>query len=167
MRSARVRLPRDSTLFTTWVTRTDRYTGSGWRSRRGAGPLRGMSGLLLGAVAAACLAPLAHSGGVEGAPDHLVPHAGQVLHPTAADQHDRVLLEVVPDAGDVGRHLDPAREAYPRHLAQGRVGLLGRRRVDAGAHPPALGRALEGRRLRLGALGLTSFADELGDGGHA
>ena len=36
------RLPRCRSLFTSWVTTTDRCTGSGMRSRRGAEPLRGI-----------------------------------------------------------------------------------------------------------------------------
>src|SRR5664279_1987511 len=107
MRSARVRFPRLSTRFTTWVTSTEWYTGSGINSRRTAGPLRGTSGLLLGAVAATGLIALTHAGCVECSADHLVPNARQVLHTAAADQHDRVLLEVVAFAGDVGGDLQP------------------------------------------------------------
>src|SRR5579875_3449292 len=124
MRSANVRLPRDSTLFTTWVTSTDRKTGSGVSSRRGAGPLRGTSGLLLGAVARPGLAALTHAGGVQGPADHLVAHPGEVLDPATADQDDRVLLEVVAHARDVRADLHTAGEADPGHLAQGRVRLL-------------------------------------------
>jgi creatinine amidohydrolase/Fe(II)-dependent formamide hydrolase-like protein len=32
----------------------------------------------------------------------VIPDARQVLHPAAPDEHDRVLLEVVTDTGDVG-----------------------------------------------------------------
>src|SRR4029453_5769782 len=60
-----------------------------------------------------------------------------------------------------------ARETHASNLAQRRVRLLGRRRVDACAHAAALGRALQGRRLRLGALGAAALADQLLDGGHA
>src|SRR4051794_22386638 len=95
--------------------------------RRGAGPLRGMSALLLlGAVSAACLAAVLHALGVERTADDLVTNAGEVLHTTTTDQHDRVLLEVVADPGDVGGHLHAAREPHARDLAQRRVRLLGR-----------------------------------------
>src|SRR5688500_4025351 len=102
MRSASERLPRWRILLTICVTRSCRYTGSGMRSRRGAGPLRGMSAFLLGAVAAARLLAVAHAGGVEGAADDLVADTRQVLHTTAAHEHDRVLLQVVPLTRDVG-----------------------------------------------------------------
>src|ERR1700722_15975354 len=101
MRSAKVRLPRDKTLFTTWVTSTERCTGSGASSRRTAGPLRGTSGLLLGAVARTRLVALSHAGRVERATNHLVPHTGKVLDPATTHQHDGVLLEVMAHARDV------------------------------------------------------------------
>src|SRR3954466_8057056 len=109
MRSARLRLPSFSTLFTSWVTSGELNTGSGTNGRCGAGPLRGMSALLLlRAVAAARLLAGAHALGVEGSTDDLVPDAREVLHPAAADQHDRVLLQVVPDTGEVRGDLDLA-----------------------------------------------------------
>src|ERR1700750_2647284 len=105
----------------------------------GAGPLRGMSALLLlRSVAAARLLATADTLGVQRAADDLVAHAREVLHAAAADQHDRVLLQVVPDARDVGRDLDLAGQAHAGDLAQRGVRLLGGRRVDAGAHTTPL-----------------------------
>src|SRR6187200_2640183 len=99
MRSARLRLPLSMTLLTSWVTSTDRYLASATSSRRGAGPLRGISvspSLLgLGAVAAAGLLAVLHAGGVERAADDLVAHPREVADAAAAHEHDRVLLEVV------------------------------------------------------------------------
>src|SRR3954452_1643761 len=126
-----------------------------------------MSAVLLGAVAAASLLAVAHAGGVEGAADDLVAHAGEVLHTTAAHEHDRVLLEVVALAGDVGGDLHAAGEPDAGDLAQRRVRLLRRVRVDAGAHAPTLGGALQGWRLRLRGLGLPALADQLLDRGHS
>src|SRR5262245_45984945 len=123
MRSARLRLPLSITLLTIWVTSTDRCFASATSSRRSAGPLRGISGSLLGfgAVAATGLLAVLHPGGVEGAADDLVAHPRQVADPAAADQHDRMLLEVVSLTGDVGGHLDPAGQADASDLAQRRV----------------------------------------------
>src|SRR5215475_402567 len=107
MRSASERLPLTSTLLTSAVTSGEPYTGSVTSCRLVAGPLRGMSALLLlRAVAAARLLTVPDALRVERPPNDLVAHAGQVLHPAAAHQHDRVLLQVVPDTGDVGRDLD-------------------------------------------------------------
>src|SRR5215510_9126260 len=135
IRSASERLPARRTLLTSAVTSGEPYTGSVTSCRLVAGPLRGMSApLLLRSVAAARLLAVAHPLGVEGAADDLVADAGQVTHPAAAHQHDRVLLQVVPDARDVGGDLDLAREPDPGDLAEGRVRLLGRGGVHTGAH---------------------------------
>src|SRR4051794_10851628 len=148
MRSASERLPSTSTLLTNCVTSGAPYTGSETSGCFGAGPLRGMSALvLLGSVAAAGLLAVLHGLGVEGTPNDLVADAGQVLHPATADEHDRVLLQVVALTGDVGRHLDTVREPDARDLAQRGVGLLRRGRVDARADAAALRAPLEGRGL--------------------
>src|SRR6516162_10495218 len=141
--------------------------GSVTSCRLVAGPLRGMSALpLLRAVAAAGLLAVAHALGVERAADDLVADSGQVAHPAAAHQHDRVLLQVVPDPRDVRGDLDLAGEPDPRHLAEGGVRLLGRGRVDARANAPALGAPLQGRGSGLRYLVLAALADQLLDSGH-
>src|SRR5918999_66062 len=142
--------------------------GSGVSGRRLAGPFRGillflLDLLALGPVARTGLPAVADALGVEGAADDLVADARQVLHPAAADEHDRVLLEVVADTRDVGGDLDAAGQPDPADLAQGRVGLLGRGRVDARADTPPLGRTLQRRRLGLLDLALAALADQLGD----
>src|SRR3954467_15921679 len=107
MRSASWRLPPTRILFTSWVTSGELYTGSATTGWRGAGPLRGMSALLLlRAVTAAGLLAVADTLGVQRTTDDLVSDARQVLHTAATDEHDGVLLKVVTDTGDVGRHLD-------------------------------------------------------------
>src|SRR6478735_1558509 len=166
MRWATCFLPSLSTLETSWVTSCDPYTGSMSIGRLGAGPLRGISALLLlGAVAAAGLLTVLHALGVERAADDLVADTGEILHPAAADEHDGVLLEVVTDARDVGRDLDTARQAHAGDLAEGGVRLLRGGRVDAGADAAALRGSLQGRRLVLGHLVLAALADQLVDGG--
>src|SRR6478672_1585507 len=135
--------------------------------RLGAGPLRGISALLLlGAVAAASLLAVLHALGVERAADDLVADTGKVLHTAAAHEHDRVLLEVVTHARDVSGDLDAARQAHAGDLAEGGVRLLRGGGVDAGAHTASLGRTLEGRRLVLRHLVLAALADQLLNGGH-
>src|SRR6201999_1455940 len=136
--------------------------------RFGAGPLRGISALLLlGAVAAARLLAVLHALRVERAADDLVADTGEVLHPAAADEHDGVLLEVVAHARDVRRDLDAAGQAHAGDLAQGGVRLLRGGGVDAGADAATLRAPLEGRRLRLRRLVLAAVADQLVDSGHS
>src|SRR5205085_589756 len=134
-------------------------------ARRGMGVLLGLH-----AVLRAGLLAIRHAGGVERPADHLVAHTWQVLHAPAAHQHDRVLLEVVALARDVGRDLHAVRQADARDLAQRRVRLLRRGRVDARADPAPLRRGdpllaplarleARGRELLLGLV--AALADEL------
>src|SRR5207249_1199745 len=116
--------------------------GVGHQLAAGSGTLAGHAlALLLRAVARAGLLALADTGGIERAADDLVAHARKVAHAPASHENDRVLLEVVALARDVGSDLVATREAHAGHLAQGRVRLLRRVRVHAGAHAPPLGRA--------------------------
>src|SRR5215469_11830183 len=131
IRSASERLPLRSTLFTRAVTSGEPYTGSVTSCRFVAGPLRGMSALLLlRAVTAAGLLAVAHALGVERATDDLVADARQVAYPAAPDQHNRVFLVVVTDAWDVRGHFHVAGEPDSGDLAERGVRLLRRGRVD-------------------------------------
>src|SRR5690606_15937697 len=142
-------------------------TGSATNWRRPGEPLRGMSALLLlRAVTAAGLLAVADTLSVERPTDDLVTNARQVLHTTATHEHDGVLLKVVPNARNVCGDLDAAGEADTRHLAQGRVGLLGSRSVDAHAVAPELRASLQRRCLRLRYLVLSALTDQLLDSRH-
>src|SRR3712207_1462203 len=122
MRSASWRLPPSRILLISCVTSGELYTGSATRGWRGAGPLRGMSALLLlRAVPAASLLAVADTLGVQRTADDLVADARQVLDPAATHEHDRVLLQVVAHARDVRRDLDLAAELHTGDLAQRRV----------------------------------------------
>src|SRR5215469_11613970 len=122
--------------------------------------------LALGAVLGAALLAVAGAGRVERPADDVVADARQVLDTAAPDEDDRVLLQVVTDARDVRRHLDAVAQPDAGDLAQRRVGLLRCGGVDAHAHPPALGRAPERRRLRLLDRRLAADANQLLNGGH-
>src|ERR1044071_9267735 len=171
MRSAVLFLPSSMTLLMTWVTRRERWTGSGSMGRIVAAERRGMKSLLLlDAVLGTALLAVRHAGGVQRAADDLVPDAREVLDAATTHEHDGVLLQVVTLARDVGRHFHRAGDANTRHLAQRGVRLLGRRRVDARAHAAALRGgllllvALPGLQTRgghLARLGLATLADEL------
>src|ERR1700760_2333608 len=122
--------------------------------------------LLLRSVTAASLLAVADALGVQGTADDLVTDARQVTHPAAAHEHDRVLLQVVADTRDVRGDLDLAGQPDTGDLAQSRVRLLRRRRVDARAHAAALRALLERRRLVLRYLVLAALADQLLDRGQ-
>src|SRR3982751_2002329 len=122
--------------------------------------------LLLRAITAAGLLAVADTLGVQRTADDLVADAREVLHATAAHEHDRVLLQVVADARDVRRHLDLAAELHTSDLAQRRVRLLGGSGVHARAHAAPLRASLQRRRLGLARLRLAALADQLLDRGH-
>jgi len=121
---------------------------------------------LLRAVTATSLLPVAYTGGVQGAPDHLVAHSRQVLDTSSAHQDDRVLLEVVPNPGDVRRHFETARKPHASNLAQGGVRFFGRVGVHACADTAPLRRSLESGRLGFLRALLAALTDQLGNRGH-
>src|SRR3954470_17948819 len=133
MRSAVDFLPSSITLLMTCWTSLERWIGSASSGRIWAAARRGTGGVLpfLDAVLRARLLAVAHAGGVERPAHDLVADARQVLDAAAADEHDRVLLQVVALAGDVGRDLHPVRQPDAGHLAKRGVRLLGRDRVHA------------------------------------
>src|SRR5258705_814257 len=168
IRSAVLFLPPYIIMFTNFATSRLPCLGSGRISRRAAPARRILGGSLglLGAVLRSALPPPGHPRGVQRAADDVVPDARQVLHTTAPDEHDRVLLQVVPDPGDVRRHLEAIGQADPRDLAQGRVRLLRRGGVDPDAHPALLGTGLHGGRLRLLPHRLAALPHQLIDRRH-
>src|SRR3954465_14879953 len=166
MRSATDFLPRVIRTFTNFATSELPYLGSGRISRLGTSLRRGIYGSLselclerlaealrrfrlLRAVLGAALLAVLHALRVEAAAHDVIAHARQVLDAAAADQHDRVLLQVVAFAADVADDLEAVRQAHLRDLAQRRVRLLRRRRVDACAYAALLRRAGERGDLAL------------------
>src|SRR3954464_4819787 len=167
MRSATDFLPRVMSTLTNLATSALPYLGSGRISRLGTSLRRGICGSLsdwsgaaetlcrfrfLGAVLGAALLAILHALRVEAAAHDVVAHAGEVLDAAAADEHDRVLLQVVAFAADVADHLEAVGQAHLRHFPERGVGLLGRRRIDARAHAALLRRASKCRHFRLGTL---------------
>src|SRR5215208_7460431 len=139
MRSALDFLPSSITLLMTCWTRRDPWSGSGSSGRCWAAALRGIRWLLgLHAVLRPRLLAVGDAGCVERSADDLVANAREVLDTDAAHQHDGALLKVVALARDVGGDLHAVREPDTRHLAQRRVRLLRRGRVDARAHAAPL-----------------------------
>src|SRR5260221_723434 len=118
------------------------------------------------AVLRTALAAILDALGVERAADDVVAHAGQILDAAAADQHHRVLLQVMAFAGDVARHLEPVGETDAGDLAQRRVRLLRRRRIDAGADAALLRARLQGPHLVARHLRSPRAADKLVDPRH-
>src|SRR6185369_7374147 len=73
---------------------------------------------LLGAVLGAALIAAVDARRVERAANDVIANAREILHTTAANEHDRVLLEVVALAGNVGGDFEAVGQAHTRDLAE-------------------------------------------------
>src|SRR5918994_2426970 len=120
----------------------------------------------LRAVLGAALLAVLDALRVEHAAQDVVADARKVLHAAAADHHHRVLLEVMALARDVADHLEAVGEADLGDLAERRVRLLRRRRVDARADAALLRAGVERGNLVPALLGRPRLADQLADGRH-
>src|ERR1700728_329976 len=146
-------LPACITEFMNFVTTTFPNFGSGWISRFSALWRRDISKLQLlrpfRAVLGTALLAVLDALGIEHAAQDVVAHARQILDAAAADHHHRVLLQVMALARDVADHLEAVGETNLGDLAERRVRLLRRRRVDARADAALLRALLQGRNLLL------------------
>ena len=79
----------------------------------------------------------------------MIANTRQVFDAPPANQNDGVLLQVVPDARNVGRDLDAVCQPHARDFAQRRVRFLRRLGIDTRAHAAFLRRALQRRAGRL------------------
>jgi len=122
--------------------------------------------LLLRSVAGATLTAAFHTGGVEGSSDDMIPNTRQIFHTPPSNQHNGMLLKVMPFPRDIGRHFNAVSQLDAGHLAQGGIGLLGCGRIDSGAHPPALRTSRQGWGRSFGFGGATTCSDKLLNRGH-
>lgn len=91
----------------------------------------------------------------------MVFHAGQVLDPTAAHQHDGVFLEVVTLAADVADDFKAACEADFGDFTQRGVWFFGRCRIDTSANTASLRAIFQRRGLGLRQNLFALFTNEL------
>ena len=92
----------------------------------------------LGTVLAAALGAAFNTGGVEGAADDVIAYTGKVFHTATAYHDDRVLLQVVALARDIGVNLLAVGQADTSNLAHSRIRLLRCGRVDTNTHTATL-----------------------------
>src|SRR5579884_1084912 len=158
MRWAVVFLPSHIMEFTNFSTSVELYSGSGTTSL-GSGRLRrgiqvsllflgGSSGGAtlgaLGSIFRTALLAVRNTGGIESAAHHVIADTGQVLDAASADQHNRVLLEVVADTRYIGCDFDPVGQPHARHFPQSRIRLLRSGCIDAGTNTAPLRAGLQG-----------------------
>jgi predicted component of type VI protein secretion system len=89
----------------------------------------------------------------------VIANAGEIFDTTSSDKNDRMLLQIMSDAGNIRSHFDSVGEPHPSDLSQRRVRLLGRGCVYTRAHPALLRTTLQGGRRVFAPLLLSAFAD--------
>src|ERR1700682_4455859 len=120
-----------------FVTRSDPYTGSASVVRFAICPFLGMVLglsalsfhspwfhwqlflcllLALGAVLRAPLVAPRNAGRIQRSAHHVITHSRQILHTSSADQHNRVLLQVMANARDIRRHFNSICQTNARHF---------------------------------------------------
>src|SRR6516164_8279068 len=182
MLSATDFLPACITEFMNLVTTTLPNLGSGRMSRLSAlwrrdislfpsshVPSRTQSDPLFGSLCSVFRSPLFpvfHALRIEYTAQDVIAHAWQILHAAAADHHHRVLLQIVALAGNVADHFKAVGQPHLGDLAQRRVWLLWRRRVDAGADTALLRALLQRWHFPLRVLRHARLANELVNGRH-
>ena len=97
---------------------------------------------------------------------HVVTHTRQILYTTAAQQHDRVLLQVMAFTTDVANHLKTVGQANLGDFTQRRVRLLWSCGVHTSTNTALLRRTFQGRNLTFFYDCNTRFADQLINGWH-
>src|SRR5438270_917984 len=156
--------------FMNFVRTTSPYLASGMISRFSALWRRDMALSLLRtlrAVFRTALLAVLDALGVENAAQDVIAHARKVLDAAAADHDDRVLLQVMALARDVADDLEAVGQTHLGDLAQCRVRLLRRRRIDTRADAALLRAALHMAGFFAVCLLLPRLADQLTDCRHS
>src|SRR5260370_20649178 len=78
----------------------------------------------LRSILGTALLAILNTRGIQCSAHDVVAHSWEILHAAAAHQHDRVLLQVVPDARNIGGHFHRVGQTHARHFAQRGVWLL-------------------------------------------
>src|ERR1700719_3096441 len=72
---------------------------------------------------------------VERTADYVIAHTRQILDAAPADQHNRVLLQVVSHARNIGSDLDSVGEPHTRYFTERGVRLFRRGGINTRANP--------------------------------
>ena len=113
------------------------------------------------AVTAAGLTTITHAQSIQNTTDHLIPHTREVTNSSAANQHDRVLLQIVAFARNISSDLFAIRKSHTSHLSKSRVRLFGGYRLHLKTDATLLRAAFQQRRFAARTLLLPRFPDQL------
>src|SRR5208337_2470172 len=120
-----------------------------------------------GTVLGTALLAIGNSQRIESSSNDMVPDTWKVLYTATANEHNGVLLQIVPDPRDIGCNFNTVCQADAGDFAQGRIGLLGRRRIYANTNSALLRAALKGGSAGFFPDFFPSFSDQLVDSGHS
>ena len=104
--------------------------------------------------------------GIERTADDVVTNTWKVFHPTAANEDDGVLLEVMAFTADIGDYFESIGETHFGDFTESGVRLLRRPGHDLETNTAALRAVDESWRLRLLDWDVAPFANELINGRH-
>ena len=96
--------------------------------------LRTLSTILRATLSTAC-----YTGGIQSTTHDVITYTGEVLHTTAANQHDAVLLQVVTLTGNVTVDFLLVCQSNTGYFTHSRIRLLGSRCVDTNTDAATLG----------------------------
>jgi len=112
------------------------------------------------------LLTICNSDGIQRTPHYVIAHTREILHSSAADEHDGVLLQVVSNSRNVGSHFHSVRKPDPRDFPESRVRLLRRRGIYPDANAPLLRAAPERGTLGLYSSECSAFSHKLTNSRH-
>ena len=101
-----------------------------------------------GAVFTASAPAAFNAGSIQYSAHHMIAHPWQIFYAATADNHNRVLLQIMSLPWNICRHFHAIGQAHTRNFTQRRVWLLWRYRRYFNAHP-ALKRRVMRRRTVL------------------
>jgi hypothetical protein len=96
---------------------------------------------------------------IQTAADDVITHTRKVLYTTTADQHDGVLLQIMPLTRNIRNHLDFIGQPHLRYFTQSGVGFLRRSRVYTGANATTLRTSIQSPGFALCTDDLSSFSN--------
>src|SRR4051794_16766753 len=113
------------------------------------------------AVLRSALLPVRDTRGIQRATDHVIADARKVLYTTTTNQHNRMLLKVMPNARDISSDFDSVGQTHTSNLPQRRIRLLRGGSVHASADTTLLRAALQRRAGRFPCWRFAPFTHKL------
>jgi hypothetical protein len=95
----------------------------------------------LGSVFGAALFSVLNAYGIQGATDDVIPNSWEVFHPSSSNEHDRMLLKVVTNSGNIGGHFDSIGQSHSGNLPKGGIRFFGSGGINSNTNPSFLRRS--------------------------